>query len=614
MSVERGGAGVSTPRWRASIPLDRLAHWDLICVVLGTALAGGAAAAHAWAALRVPLGALAVLLLPGYGLAAALFPDPREFTIPEWLALALGLSLCITAWLPYVLSQTPWGFDAAPTIIGLGLVSWATAAVAYLRRAAGHGQAPAQPRGGVSSALRLARRHRFVAAVCLGGIALVGLALTIDRVVPPPPWTEFYMLGPDDLVGDYPEHVHVGEVATLRIGVVSRETEAARFHVVARTGGAVLAQLPEFELKPGALWQSELTFTPTDVGENQRLDVALVKDGRDYRHLVLRLDVAPEPRERPAATTATSQSAREIRVTSSGSLGLGRSGFWIGSPTFEALPAPAPLPGLSGLLLIVRQGGTGAAPRAVKALELVDLVAGKRWRFTTTFPGELEVCPVYAPTSGLLAYITGKAGDEHVTQVSLASGLDTNVEGPSGLYRDLAWDPAGERLAMAYRPGTAQPWRLMATDRNSPRLAPVTIGSAPALGESPQWTADGGLVFEVSGSLRMARDEKLIWSLPGASQPSVAADGKKIAYVQGQGAAARLVLTTLQGDSRPTPQPDEATAVPAPTFITVAPDGGAVIYQSQGRFFAWKPGQKPEAIDLPLDATWLNWSFATAAG
>lgn len=59
--------------------------------------------------LRVPIGLLMVLFVPGYVLIAALFPKREDLDGIERIALSFGLSIAVVPLIGLGLNYTPWG-------------------------------------------------------------------------------------------------------------------------------------------------------------------------------------------------------------------------------------------------------------------------------------------------------------------------------------------------------------------------------------------------------------------------------------------------------------------------------------------------------------------------
>lgn len=66
---------------------------------------------------RYVFGSIIVLFLPGYSLIEALYPDEKDLSPLERLALSIGLSLAIVPLVGLVLNYTPWGIRLNPIIV-----------------------------------------------------------------------------------------------------------------------------------------------------------------------------------------------------------------------------------------------------------------------------------------------------------------------------------------------------------------------------------------------------------------------------------------------------------------------------------------------------------------
>ena len=83
---------------------------------------------------RVLLGLLLVLFLPGYSLIAALFPRRDDLDGIERIALSFGLSIAVVPLLGLGLNYTPYGIRLVPVLAGLSLFTVLLAVVAGVRR------------------------------------------------------------------------------------------------------------------------------------------------------------------------------------------------------------------------------------------------------------------------------------------------------------------------------------------------------------------------------------------------------------------------------------------------------------------------------------------------
>ncbi len=87
-----------------------------------------------WVAIRWILGSIFVLYLPGFVIVEALFPEKKELSGIERLALSLGLSLAVVPLLGLVLNYTPWGIRLTPVTITLSLTTLIVGFVATYRK------------------------------------------------------------------------------------------------------------------------------------------------------------------------------------------------------------------------------------------------------------------------------------------------------------------------------------------------------------------------------------------------------------------------------------------------------------------------------------------------
>jgi len=83
---------------------------------------------------RVLLGLLLVLFLPGYSLVAALFPRRDDLDGIERIALSFGLSIAVVPLLGLGLNYTQYGIRLVPVLLGLSLFTVLLAVVAGVRR------------------------------------------------------------------------------------------------------------------------------------------------------------------------------------------------------------------------------------------------------------------------------------------------------------------------------------------------------------------------------------------------------------------------------------------------------------------------------------------------
>ncbi|NKE37278.1 DUF1616 domain-containing protein [Natronococcus sp. JC468] len=219
--------------------------------------------------LRVPLGLVFALFVPGYVFVAALFPEAGESPTDrdaedgdagrfsgesiragidgiERVALAFGLSIAVVPLIGLVLNFTPWGIRLAPIMVALSGFTVAATAVAARRR----WELPAEERFAVPYGEWYAagRSELLEPDTRLDGALNVMLILSIVlavgvvgfAVVSPPAGEQFsavYLLTEDDdgelVADDYPTELAQGESGEVVLGVDNHEHETTDYTLVA---------------------------------------------------------------------------------------------------------------------------------------------------------------------------------------------------------------------------------------------------------------------------------------------------------------------------------------------------------------------------------------------
>jgi uncharacterized membrane protein len=313
------GPRIYSPTERVTATTSRRGHrlspWPLALpatLALVILLAAWAALLSAPPPVRLPLGLLAVLLLPGSALVATLFPRADDLDGLERLALGIGLSLSVIAVLALGLNATPWGLRPQALIVGLTGWTLLASGVAEWRRQRTPPDERAEPGRGFLLLLR-ERSFRLGLGVLGGVVVLCATALWVTLGAPPPPLTEFYMLGQQGLAEGYPRGGAPGQVLAVTVGITDREGRPASYEVRAALGGTVLSQLGPIQLAAAETWEGPLRFSLPAAGNEQELAILLFKDGgaEPYRRLRLFLDVAvPTPTRRLSSSLAPLSASR----------------------------------------------------------------------------------------------------------------------------------------------------------------------------------------------------------------------------------------------------------------------------------------------------------------
>lgn len=223
----------------------------------------------------------------------------------ERVALSFGLSIAVVPLLGLVLNFTPWGIRLVPILVSVAGFTIGMTGVAATRRRA----LPEEDRFHVPYRrwLEAGRSELFEPETRLDGVLNVLLVCSIllavgsvaYAVAVPPQgetFTEFYMLTEDDdgelVAAGYPTNFTVGESQPVVLGVGNHEATAVDYTVVVQlqqveqtnneTTILDRQELDRFQVPTignNETWQGEYDISPTQVGENLRLQFLLYKDG-----------------------------------------------------------------------------------------------------------------------------------------------------------------------------------------------------------------------------------------------------------------------------------------------------------------------------------------------
>ncbi len=237
-----------------------------------------------------------VLLLPGYAILAALYPSKSGIGPVGRLTLSIGLSIAVVPMVAAVLNYTTWGIDLTPVAVSLSAVIGMGVAVAGYRRRR-------LSRDKVFSVLpgRMGRPARAIDILqgLAVGVALLGVGAAMIVVAftrGDSGATEFYVLGPSGVAGDYPSAATVGEKSVVTLGIVNRDGEGRTYRIAVIIDGEGTRDIDGLVLGDGERWEEPVDLTPTHAGADQKVEFQLYRDDESapHRTLNLWLDVADQ--------------------------------------------------------------------------------------------------------------------------------------------------------------------------------------------------------------------------------------------------------------------------------------------------------------------------------
>jgi len=246
---------------------------------------------------RMALAILFLLFFPGYVLIAALFPRRDSLDAIERVALSFGLSIAIVSLIGLALDHTSWGIRLNPVVVStVGFVLITSLAAMYRRQSL-----PQEARFSIGIHISLPQVHqaskldRFLAILFVLSI-LATLGALVYVVVAPKAgerFTEFYVLGSEEIAEKYPEHLVVGQQGEVTLGIVNREQEDMSYLIEVRIDDEEGQETGPIILARDEKWEGKVTFVATRAGEAQRVEFRLYKgdESEPYLDLHLWLDV-----------------------------------------------------------------------------------------------------------------------------------------------------------------------------------------------------------------------------------------------------------------------------------------------------------------------------------
>jgi len=250
--------------------------------------------------LRLALGLPFVLFFPGYVFNAALFPRKNNLDSLERVALSFGLSIALVPLIGLILNYTPWGIRLWPILISLTAFTFGMSVVAWIRRR----RLSEESRFNIVFRLNFASgwhksslldRILTMVLICSVAVAVGVLVYIIAMPKVGEKFTEFYILGPEGKAEGYPRELVVGEKAEIILGIVNHEYKPVKYRPEIRIAGEIVGQVDTIILKHEEKWENRVVFTPSEPGENIKVEFLLYKnEGTEpYRKLHFWVDVVP---------------------------------------------------------------------------------------------------------------------------------------------------------------------------------------------------------------------------------------------------------------------------------------------------------------------------------
>ncbi|MCS7143416.1 MAG: DUF1616 domain-containing protein [Archaeoglobaceae archaeon] len=203
--------------------------WDLIAVIVLSLLIIFFIYALPESPIRVAIGLIFILFLPGYSLISFLFPE-KDLENVERFALSFALSIAVVPIIGLILNYTPFGIKLSPILLSISAFNIIFALMAILRRR--KSLEPFRPK--IKVELNKMNKLDKIITIILLTALIISISVLIYIIMNPKQaesFTEFYLLGPKGKAVDYPTSIFAKQQASLIIGLVNHEQKTVNYTI-----------------------------------------------------------------------------------------------------------------------------------------------------------------------------------------------------------------------------------------------------------------------------------------------------------------------------------------------------------------------------------------------
>jgi uncharacterized membrane protein len=237
------------------------------------------------------------LFIPGYALHLVLFPSRNDLTGIERLGISVGLSITVVPLLALLLDQLPWGISTKAIAISLTIVNITFSLAFMFRRIRTNGADRYIP---FHDSVTFTRKNNqgnekylklgilTATAFCIAAVAYI---LFFQK--PENRFTEFYILGDENLVESLPREVLAGQPIIVKQGIHNLEGNQASYYTEIYDGDTKIGRFGPFDLKNKESIEFPISVTPITNTGNTSLQFFLYRDGISgiYRSLKMEIKI-----------------------------------------------------------------------------------------------------------------------------------------------------------------------------------------------------------------------------------------------------------------------------------------------------------------------------------
>ena len=235
--------------------------------------------------LRIVLGTLFVIFIPGYTLISALFPKKEDMGGIERVALSFGSSIAIVPLIGLILNYTPWGISLYPILISISIFIVVTSAISDYRQ---HKLSENERLSFLCklnlpdmAAMNKFDKFLYVLLIVVVIASLVSIGYVVAKPKQDENFTEFYILGPEGKAENYPYEILLGDSADIIVTIINYEHKPASYLVEITIDGSENTGIDFGTLVHEEKREKEVGFTSPVLGNNQKVAFYLYQNDAD---------------------------------------------------------------------------------------------------------------------------------------------------------------------------------------------------------------------------------------------------------------------------------------------------------------------------------------------
>lgn len=234
------------------------------------------------------MGVLIIFFIPGYLVLSTLYPNPDQKDKYFNLILSIGFSAVISGILIGAHGFFLGGWISELTTLFIFSIIFSSLALIrrlpYLKSEdTGENQTPKKKLNvwGISKAISI-----FLMIISFAYFYTLSVKQT-------PEFTEFYILGEENLAGDYSTSASVAEPFSLKVGIVNNEGRDISYSIAAINNQEPVGLIHPIVVRDTESVEVEMIIELSRIGDNQQIVIVLTGEGLEFPHrsLTLWLDV-----------------------------------------------------------------------------------------------------------------------------------------------------------------------------------------------------------------------------------------------------------------------------------------------------------------------------------